>query len=70
MEQLPGSGLRKEYKAVYYHPVYLTYIQSTSREMLGWRSHKLEIKTAGRETKKIARRNINNFRYVDGITYT
>ena len=71
MEQLTGSGLRKEYKAVYCHPVYLTYMQSTSREMLGWRSHKLEIKTArrGKKTKKkIAERNINNLRYVDNIT--
>ena len=31
MEQLTGSVLRKQYnKAVYYHPVYLTYMQSTS----------------------------------------
>ena len=31
MEQLTGSGLRKEYyKAVYCHPVYLPYTQSTS----------------------------------------
>ena len=34
MEQPIGSGLRKEYdKPVYYHPVYLTYTQSTSCEM-------------------------------------
>ena len=31
MEQQNGSELRKEYvKAVYYHPAYLTYMQSTS----------------------------------------
>ena len=43
MEQLTDSGLRKEYdKAVYCHPVYLTYMQSTSFEMLGWMSYKLE----------------------------
>ena len=31
-----GSKLGKEYdKAVYCHPVYLNYMQSTSREMLG-----------------------------------
>ena len=31
MEQLSGSKLGKEYaKAVYYHPTYLTYMQSTS----------------------------------------
>ena len=41
--QLTGSGLRKEYdKAVYCHPAYLTYTQSLSREMLGWRKDKLE----------------------------
>ena len=33
----------KEYaKAVYCHPAYLTYMQSTSCEMLGWMKHKLE----------------------------
>ena len=43
MEQQTGSKLGKEYvKAVYYHPAYLTYMQSTSSEMLGWRKHKLE----------------------------
>ena len=43
MEQQTGSKLRKEYvKAVYCHPGYLTYIQSTSCEMLGWMKHKLE----------------------------
>ena len=37
MEKQTGSKLGKEYnKAVYCHPTYLTYIQSTSREMLGW----------------------------------
>ena len=43
MEQLTGSKLGKEYfKAVYCHPAYLTYMQSTSSEMLGWMIHKLE----------------------------
>ena len=38
----------KEYvKAVYCHPGYLTYMQSTSREMLGWRKHKLESRLLG-----------------------
>ena len=37
MEQQTGSKLGKEYvKAVYCHPAYLTYIHSTSCEMLGW----------------------------------
>ena len=43
MEQQTGSKSEKEYiKAVYCHPDYLTYIQSTSCEMPGWRTHKLE----------------------------
>ena len=42
-EQRTGSKLGKEYiKAVYYHPVYLTYMQSTSWEMLDWKKQKLE----------------------------
>ena len=36
MEQQTGSKSGKEYvKAVYRHPAYLTYMQSTSWEMLG-----------------------------------
>ena len=43
MEQLTGSKLGKEYnKAVFCLPVYLTYMQRTSCEMLGWMNHKLE----------------------------
>ena len=43
MEQWTGSKLGKEYvKCVYCHPAYLTYLQSTSCEMLGWINHKLE----------------------------
>ena len=43
MEQQTGSKLGKEYvKAVYCHPAYSTYMQSTSWEMLGWMQHKLE----------------------------
>ena len=38
-----GSKLGKEYiKAVYCHLAYLTYMQSTSYEMLGWGTHQLE----------------------------
>ena len=48
MEQQTDSKLRKEYvKAVYCHPAYLTYMQSTSREMLGWMKHKLESRLLG-----------------------
>ena len=47
MEQLTGSKWRKENdKAVYCHP-YLTYTQSTSWEMLGWISYKLESRLPG-----------------------
>ena len=43
MEQRTGSKLGKEYiKAVYYHPAYLTSIQSTSCEVPGWMKHKVE----------------------------
>ena len=42
MEQQTGSKLGKEYvKAIYCHPVYLTYKQSISLEMLDWMNHKL-----------------------------
>ena len=48
-EQQTGSKLGKEYiqgvhdKAVYCHLAYLTFMQSTSWEMLGWVNHKLEL---------------------------
>ena len=43
MEQQTGSKSGKEYiKAVYCHPGYLTYMQSTSCETLNWMKHKLE----------------------------
>ena len=48
MEQQTGSKLGKEYiNAVYCHPAYLAYTQSTSYEMLGWRKHKLESRLPG-----------------------
>ena len=48
MEQQTGSKLGKEYvKAVYGHPAYLTYMQSTSWEMLDWMKHKLESRFLG-----------------------
>ena len=48
VEQRTGSKLGKEYvKAVYYHPAYLTYMQSTSCEMPGWMKHKLESRLPG-----------------------
>ena len=40
MEQQTGYKSGKEHvKAVYCHPAYLPYMQSTSWEMLGWRKH-------------------------------
>ena len=48
MEQQTGSKLGKEYvKAVYRHPAYLNYMQSTSFEMPGWMKHKLESRLSG-----------------------
>ena len=48
MEKHTGSKLGKEYvKSVYCHPAYLTYLQSTSWEMLGWMKHKLESRLPG-----------------------
>ena len=48
MEQQTGSKSVKEYiKAVYYQPVYLTYMPSTSCEMLYWMKHKLELRLLG-----------------------
>ena len=48
MKQWIGSKLVKEYvKAVYYHPGYLTCMQSTSCEMPGWMKLKLESRLPG-----------------------
>ena len=61
MEQRTGSKSGKKYiKAVYCHPVYLTYMQSTPCKML-----ELDEAQAG---IKIAGRNINNLRYADDTT--
>ena len=48
VEKWTDSKLGKEYiKAVYCHPAYLSYMQSTSCEMLGWMRHKLESRLPG-----------------------
>ena len=48
MEQQSGSKSGKEYvKAVYCYCAYLTYMQSTVWEMLGWMKHKLESRLPG-----------------------
>ena len=60
MEQQTGSKQEEGYaKAIYCHPAYLTYMQSTPWETLGWKKHK---------QIKIARRNINNLRCTDDTT--
>ena len=61
MKQQTGPKSGKGYvKIVYCHPAYLTYMQSTSWETLGWMKTQAGI--------KIARRNINNLRYADDTT--
>ena len=61
MEQQTGSKLGKEYiKAVYCHPAYLTYMQSTSLRNAGLDEAQAGIKIAGG--------NINNLRYADDTT--
>ena len=61
MEQQTGSESGKEcIKAVYCHPAYLTYMQSTSHEIPDWNQSQAVIKIAGR--------NINNLRYADDTT--
>ena len=48
MEQQTGSKSGKQYvKAVCCHHAYLTYMQSTTWEILGWRKHKLESRLLG-----------------------
>ena len=59
MEQQTGSKSGKEYiKAVYCHPAYLTYMQSTCK-MPDWMKHKMESRSLGK---------INNLRYADDTT--
>ena len=58
MEHKTGSNLGKEHvKAIYCHPSYLTYLQSTSCKILGLNEAPAGIKIAGR--------NINNLTYAD-----
>ena len=56
MEQQTGSKSGKEYvKAFYCHPAYVTYMQSTSCEVLGWMKHKLEWRLPGEIYQKYLR---------------
>ena len=58
IEQTTGSKLGKEYiKAIYCHPAYLTYMQSTSCKVPIWIEAQAGIKIPGR--------NISNLRYAD-----
>ena len=60
MERQTGSKLGKKYvKAIYCHPAYLTYMQSTSCKILGWMNQ---------ARIEIVRRNINNLRFADDST--
>ena len=48
MKQQTDSKLGKEYvKAIYCHPAYLTYMPSTSCQILDWMKHKLEARMLG-----------------------
>ena len=61
MDQQTGSKSGKEYvKSIHCHPDYLTYMQSTSWETLGWKKHKLESRLPG---------EISNIRYADDTTF-
>ena len=63
MEQQTYSKLEKEHiKAVYYHPAYLTSMQSTSCKMPGWMKHKTESRLPGEISI------ILHIRYADDIS--
>ena len=47
MEQTASKSGKEYIKAGYCHPVYLTYMQNTSCEMLSWMKHKLESRFLG-----------------------
>ena len=60
MEQQTSSKLGKEYvKDVYFHPAYLTFMQSTSWKLPVSMKYKLGSRLLG---------NINNLRYADDTT--
>ena len=58
--QTDSKEEKKYIKSIYCHPAYLTYMQSTSWEMLGLEEAQAGIKIAGR--------NINNLIYADDTT--
>ena len=64
IEQQTGSKSGKEYvKAVCCHPAYLTYMQSTSWETLGWMKHRLESNNL-----RYLYWSVSNLRYADDTT--
>ena len=68
MEQCTGSILGKEYvKAVYCPPVYLTYMQSTSCEMLAKENEKAGLRSHIQKTKIMAFGPITSWQ-IDGKT--
>ena len=61
MDQQTGSKLGKEcIKAVYCHPAYLTYMQSTSCEILGWMKHRLESRLLGEKKRFLGKISITS----------
>ena len=71
MERQTGFKLGKEYiKAVYCHPAYLTYIQSTSCEMLGWVNHRLESRLLGEISTTSAMQIIKKMKIMASVTTT
>ena len=67
---MTGSKLGKEcIKPVYWHPAYLTSMQSTSCEMMGWMKHKLESRLPNLLAYWVLHfHSINNLRYANDIT--
>ena len=71
VERQTGFKLGKEYiKAVYCHPAYLTYIQSTSCEMLGWVNHRLESRLLGEISTTSAMQIIKKMKIMASVTTT
>ena len=64
MEQLTDLKLGKEFvKAIYCYPAYLTSMESTSFEIPGWMTHKLESRLPGEyQQTQICRRYHSNGR--------
>ena len=70
MEQLTGSKLEEYDKAVHCHSAYLTYMHSTSCEMVGWMKHKLQSRFLGEISTTSDDADDMHLRYVDDTTLT